>query len=583
MTLPPLSLRGKLFGFAAVLVLVPGVLLGLLADRSARDSLQTVIGRQLAREALFTAERLSALLRSERGTLESFARQDLMREVRVADIDKRVSQALSTLRDGSSARLDYLVVDGHGLTVAASSPAWIGDPRAWRGDLAALVRDGSRYHGPFRSGSKTALGVATTIPDPDGGPQALGTLIGLLDWKQVTAILDEARRDLSSQELETSLLLVDETGRRIGVSGGYEGPAPTTGDDSRTSFAVDEANEAIIGWAPLDEDLVPWRLLVVEPLDHALAPATALTRRLALMMAVALAAALLLATLAARRVVRPLSELTNAIRGMAGGDFGGATVPVRSDDEVGVLARSFNQITADLDRVQRNLVEAEKFAFVGELASGVAHEVRTSLGVLRSSAQILGQSLSEVEGSEIPELVEMIRDEVGRLSRVVDDLLTLDRPRAMHPEPTPLSLPLLRAAEFAEPQAKQKDVQIFVDAADTEAIVSCDREAIQHVCVNLLVNAVQSLEAGGRVALRISGPGNGFASFSVSDDGPGVPDDLRDKIFEPFMTGRDSGVGLGLTFVKRVVHEHGGHISVEPSPGGGACFHVTLPLAEDAT
>ena len=141
-----------------------------------------------------------------------------------------------------------------------------------------------------------------------------------------------------------------------------------------------------------------------------------------------------------------------------------------------MLARSFNQITANLDRVQRDLVEAEKLAFVGELASGVAHEVRTSLGVLRSSAQILEQSLYEAEGSEIPELVGMIRDEVVRLSRVVDDLLTLDRPRAMHLEPTPLSLPLLRAAEFAEPQAKQKGIHVSVERARTEAVVSCDRE-----------------------------------------------------------------------------------------------------------
>ena len=111
MTLPPLSLRGKLFLFAGALILIPGVLLGLLADRSARESLTTVIGRQLASEALHTAERLSALLRAERSALQSFARQDLMREIHVRDIDKRVSQALVTLRAGSVARAGYLVVD----------------------------------------------------------------------------------------------------------------------------------------------------------------------------------------------------------------------------------------------------------------------------------------------------------------------------------------------------------------------------------------------------------------------------------------------------------------------------------------
>jgi signal transduction histidine kinase len=257
-------------------------------------------------------------------------------------------------------------------------------------------------------------------------------------------------------------------------------------------------------------------------------------------------------------------------------------VPVRSDDEVGVLARSFNQRAADLERAQKNLVEAEKFAFVGELASGVAHEVRTSLGVMRSSAQMLEQSLGCYLDKAVPEIIGMIRKDVRRLSRVVDDLLTLDRPRALHLERTRLSLPLLRAADFVEPRAAEKHVKLVVRRAEMDPLVSCDREAIQHVCVNLLVNAVQCLEPGGRIDLEIGVPEDGFAWFRVSDDGPGVPEELREKIFDPFVTGREAGVGLGLTFVKRVVHEHGGNISVETSERGGACFRVALPLAGEA-
>jgi signal transduction histidine kinase len=266
---------------------------------------------------------------------------------------------------------------------------------------------------------------------------------------------------------------------------------------------------------------------------------------------------------------------------MADGDIAGAVVPVRSDDEVGVLARSFNQMASDLERSQRDLVEAEKFAFVGELAAGVAHEVRTSLGVLRSAAQMLGRSLASAPGSEIPELVGMIRDEVGRLGAVVDDLLKLDRPRGMLPEPTSLSLPLVRAAEFVEPQASEKGVLIAVSCPATAPIVACDREALQHACVNLLVNAVQYLPRGGRVELVVEGARAGFGCFRVSDDGPGIPEDVRQRIFDPFMTGREAGVGLGLTFVKRAIHEHGGRITVAPSDAGGACFRVEIPLAKE--
>ena len=132
--LPALSLRNKLLLFAALLVLVPGMLLILIAERSGRDSLERVIGRQLAREAGHTAERLSVLIRTEREALANFANQDLMREIRVADIDKRVSMALVTLRDGSPIRLDYLVVDAEGRVVASTDPARLGpfSKSGWR-------------------------------------------------------------------------------------------------------------------------------------------------------------------------------------------------------------------------------------------------------------------------------------------------------------------------------------------------------------------------------------------------------------------------------------------------------------------
>ena len=107
----PRSLRTRLLLFTTFLVLVPGILLALIAERSGSTSLQQIIGGQLAREAGHTADRLSSVVRGERDTLVSFAQQDLMREIRVADIDKRISVALATLRDGGAARLEYLVLD----------------------------------------------------------------------------------------------------------------------------------------------------------------------------------------------------------------------------------------------------------------------------------------------------------------------------------------------------------------------------------------------------------------------------------------------------------------------------------------
>ena len=569
---------------------MPGILLAVIAERSARESLERVIGRELAREAGHTADRLSAVLRTERQTLASFARQDLMREVRVADIDKRVSMALSTLRDGSPVRLDYWVVDPSRHVVAASDPALIGAAPAWAGAQGAVSNGKESFLGPMTAPGRevTSVVMTTPIPDPDAAGRLLGTLVGLFDWDRLIAVTESVQRDLAAQGIAADVLVARADGTVLGGARSVALDAPGPGVDlaavasgvpaAHSDYTVDPDAALIIGRAELPPDLPDWRLLVIESRAHALAPVRRLSGHLVLTMGLALVAALALATLGARRVVRPLSELTRAIRGFSRADARSLRVPVRSEDEVGTVAAAFNEMASELDRTQRELVEAEKFAFVGELASGVAHEIRTSLGVLGSSAQILERSLPGDAGHEAGELAQMIRAEVGRLGGVVNDLLTLHRARRLEVEPTPISEPVFRAIAFVAPQAQEKGIRIGSTAVPDEADVSCDPELIYQVAVNLLVNAIQALREGGRIEVRVLGARDGYGGFEVRDDGPGIPEALRERIFEPFVTGREGGVGLGLTFVKRVVHDHRGRIDVGSGGGRGASVRILLPL-----
>jgi two-component system sensor histidine kinase HydH len=585
------SLRNKLLIFAAALVVVPGVLFGLIAEKSGRDSLQSAIGRQLAREAGHTADQLAATLRTERETLGNFARQDLMREIRVADIDKRISQALTTLRDGIPARLDYLVADQDHHIVASSNPDLIGPLPSWADSERAVSSGEVRLWGPISIPGRHGLELvmATPIPDPDGSQPVLGTLVGLFDWTLLTAVTRNVQRDLAAQNVVADVLVVRQDGVVIGgARSSAERKVPLPNEWSEVVSQVDAAMPdylvhtdagLLVGRASLASDLPDWVLLVVESRSHALAPVRQLTRRLFLLMGLALVAALGLGTFAARRVVRPLSELTIAIRRFSHGDATNSRVPVRSDDEVGTLAAAFNQMASDLVRAQQDLVEAEKFAFVGELASGVAHEVRTSLGVLHSSAQILGRSLPTDADEQTSELAQMIRAEVDRLGGVVDDLLTLDRPRTLQIEATRLSVPLSRAVAFVEPQAQEKHIEIIRTSPSRDPMVLCDDEMVYQVIVNLIVNALHALRPGGQVTIAMFEENDGYAGFEIRDDGPGIPESIRGKIFQPFVTASQGGVGLGLTFVKRVVHDHQGRIFVESSPGSGSCFRIEIPTA----
>ncbi len=587
--LPALSLRNKLLLFAALLVLVPGLLLTAIAERSGRDSLERVIGRQLAREAGHTAERLSAVLRTEREALANFADQDLMREIRVADIDKRVSMGLATLRNGSPVRIDYLVVDAERRVVASSDPARLGPLSAGLHEEWMAPAGEDRVLGPVRpaAGGPAHVVMTASVPDPDAPHRSLGTLVGLFDWEALTAVTENVQRDLASREIAADVLVSGSEGEIIGGA-----RAPGAGDPAHASsaalgtplrepdYVVDLEAGLIIGRASLAPDLPPWKLLVVEPREHALAPARQLSRRLALLMGLAVAAALALATLSARRVVRPLTELTHAIRSMSRGEASPRQVPVRTEDEVGTLALAFNDMASELDDTQRELVEAEKFAFVGELAAGIAHEIRTSLGVLGSSAQMLERALG-TDDVEAGEMAQMIHAEVGRLGGVVDDLLTLDRKRPLAPEPVPVSQPVFRALEFVAPQAQERGIRLEREQAGREPDVLCEPELVQQVAVNLLVNAMQALGTGGQVRVRILDAEGGLGGFEVRDDGPGIPEELRERIFQPFVTARQGGVGLGLTFVKRVVHEHRGSITVDSEPGAGTRIEVRLPTARE--
>ena len=434
------------------------------------------------------------------------------------------------------------------------------------------------------------------IPDPDRGATPLGRLTALYDWRRMTAELDQMSAALHEMGLDVELLVSNDSGVVIG--GALRGDTATPVDSDLRSlrwdlerelhkptdagYVVDRGARALIGYRRLPGGDPSWTLLVAQPLSKALAPVRSMTRSLALALGAVLAVGLALAALLADRIARPLRELTLAARKIASGE---ATVPVvstTSRDEVGELAAAFNQMAVDLRRAQSELLEAAKFAFVGELAAGVAHQVRTALGVLRSSAQLLAPA-RESSDAETRELIQIMHDELDHLAGVVNRLVNLGRPRELAIEATGLARVVNRAAEFVDPQARAKGVTIRRPDNGMDPLALCDEEQIYQVALNLLVNAVQLSPSGGEVVLGLLPIHERRVGFEVRDQGPGIAEELREKIFQPFFTRREGGIGLGLTLVQRVVREHGGRLAVESEVGKGSVFRVELPAAEGET
>jgi two-component system, NtrC family, sensor histidine kinase HydH len=580
------SLRTKLLFFAAAIVLLPGGLYGVISLSNSRTALAQVIGRQLIEKAHSGADRLATMLRSERERLESFAVQDVMREIRIEDLDKRISSFLASVKHGCPSCVDFLVLDRTGRVVASSNPAWIGETEAL---VPGGPGGGAMVQGPFRApdSARTLIRFTVPVPDPDARQARLGRLVALFDWERSTDVLTRGRESLVSGDFDTDLLILDARGMVIGGTARPSGPwqlgtmvalQPLNGEGRTTTGYIDSAAGMLVGHARLPDDLPPWTVVVAEPLANAFAPAHRTAKLLATTLAATLLIALAVALSAARRVTRPLAELTGAAEAVGRGVRPESPVPVRSRDEIGTLTTAFNHMAADLKRAERELVDAAKFSFVGELAAGVAHEVRTPLGVLRSSAQLLERSL-EVKDDESRELLQLLQNEVARIERVVSALIDLGRPREMHPEPSPLGQILFRTTDFVDAQARQKHVTIRRHTIAPDPVVLCDPELIHQVVLNLLVNAVQILPAGGAIEIAILPARDGYAGFEVRDNGPGMTDEVRARIFEPYFTRREGGSGLGLTFVQRVVQEHRGRVSVESESGRGTVFRVTLPVA----
>jgi PAS domain S-box-containing protein len=233
-------------------------------------------------------------------------------------------------------------------------------------------------------------------------------------------------------------------------------------------------------------------------------------------------------------------------------------------------------IRSDITERKRSetlLREQAALARLGEMAAIVAHEVKNPLAGIRGSLQVIG---GRMPGESRDRAV--LHDIVGRLdslNNIVDDLLVFARPR--EPKFAPVILADLLRSTAALLKKDPAHSGTALDVADTPVVVRADAEQLQVVFVNLFLNAAQATHGRGHVGVDVS-TDDGMCRIAISDNGPGIPEEVRERIFEPFFTTKHRGTGLGLPTAKRVVERHGGTIDVQCPPGRGTVVTVSLPL-----
>jgi len=229
-------------------------------------------------------------------------------------------------------------------------------------------------------------------------------------------------------------------------------------------------------------------------------------------------------------------------------------------------------------RLEEQLGEAQRLASLGKMVAAVSHEIKNPLGIVRSTAEILGTRISKVApGNE--KLAGIIVEETSRLDNIVREFLDFARPRDLRKTAGSLNTVVERLLHFMEPELQQKAVQVrSLLAADLPEILF-DGEQIYQVVFNIVFNAIQAMPEGGELFLKTAAlPEEKAVMLEVTDTGLGIPPEKLDQIFTPFYTDKNRGTGLGLTIAKSIVDKHQGSITVSSRPGEGSTFRVTLPL-----
>jgi signal transduction histidine kinase len=234
---------------------------------------------------------------------------------------------------------------------------------------------------------------------------------------------------------------------------------------------------------------------------------------------------------------------------------------------------------SELQSVRQEVIQSERLAAVGELAAGVAHELRNPLTSVKLLLQHAAKRGGELQLSG--EQGALILGEIRRMESTIQGLLDFSRTPVLHRVSHDLRTTLQRSMNLVEGRLVQSGIRLEVQMGDEPLLVYADSEQLNQVFVNLLLNAAEAMPGGGLVTVCLAGSEDcSVARVEILDTGPGISPEIQGRLFEPFATTKERGTGLGLAICRRIVRDHAGQIQADNRPDGGALFRVELPLAD---
>ena len=273
------------------------------------------------------------------------------------------------------------------------------------------------------------------------------------------------------------------------------------------------------------------------------------------------------------------------------------TGPSDRERELGAIIAAYNDVTErlkrsherlvtevcllrdQLDEKNRELARRERLAALGEMAAGVAHEIRNPLSGISLYASMLSRDLND--RPDCRRLAERISGGVKALDGIVGDILAFAGPSQAETRAVRVDRAVEGALELAEARRRDMDADVHVSPGLGGRTVMADENQLERALLNVLLNAIDAAGEGGRVWIALHDAGPGMRGIEIADDGPGVDPSCTERIFNPFFTTKETGTGLGLAIVHRIVEAHGGRVEIASRPGGGAVFRLVLRAADD--
>lgn len=544
----PLTLKKMLLLAFVLAGLLPALLVSLLSFYQARLALRNEIAHELQTTGETVASHVERVLFERVQNVHSWSQLAIMQDLLIGDIDKRLSVFLDETRQSYGKQyLSLDVINLHGEVVASSQPASIGKsqplPVSW---YQFQVNGQTLQMFPLQG---NVIKIAAPILS-DTTMQPIGQLIASFNWSVIQDLLNHSAQN------STELALLDSQGHVLAHSIHWSNQTP--------SLHARAPLQSVHPWAS-------WVIYLDKDHDVAVAPVHRLGGIFIFLLALIIMSAMLLVRPIAHSISQPLEALTRYVQQLRKNNL--EAPQLAGPAEVQALQRTFINMRAELIAYEQQLTQAAKLAVVGEMAAAMSHEVRTPLGIMRSSAEVLlREPALTADGKEV---LGFIISETERLNKLVTGLIDAARPRLPNKIPLVLDAHIAHVMAMLTAQAEAKKIALHLHVTESVTIAA-DPDQITQVLLNLVMNAIQMLAPGGQIAISLWSSAE-HAMLTVADNGPGVALAQQTQLFDTFFTQRAGGIGLGLAVVKQIIEAHGGKITYCASPWQGAQFNIQLP------